>query len=49
MKARIVEQIEPDHWAVKGVHDPRWCLLCVIMRLGLRFGIIVPEDDAQSA
>jgi hypothetical protein len=46
MRARVVQQIAPDHWAPIGqVHYPRRCPLCLVGRVGLWLGLIVPEDD----
>ena len=46
MKARIVLQVEPDHWAPRGkVHYPKRCVLCAVQRLGLRLGLIESEED----
>lgn len=49
MKARIVEQIEPSHWATtsKG-HAPWLCLLCWVSRLGHWLGVIAWEDDGPT-
>ncbi len=46
MRVRIIEQIEPWHWAPDGkIHYPRRCLLCLLQTLGVWLGLIGCEDD----
>jgi len=46
MKARIIEQCEPAHWAPDGgIHNPRLCALCAVSRIGRWLGLIACEED----